>query len=150
MCDELGKTVILVLQINYTCVFTPIILRLQGWKDRCIRERTEVMTRETLSSICTWILRSCKSEGKPLTIYYDIEPYGLIYIKLSVLLCKGVVSHEKTVVPDVVCAVPADCCIGFAQESAPETVVIQALNGNRESTELTVPFLFTIPSALQF
>ena len=28
----------------------------------------------------------------------------------------------------------------FAQESAPETVVIQALNGNRESIELTVPY----------
>ena len=28
----------------------------------------------------------------------------------------------------------------FAQESVPETVVIQALNGNRESIELTVPF----------
>ena len=28
----------------------------------------------------------------------------------------------------------------FAQESTPETVVIQALNGNRESIELTVPY----------
>ena len=28
----------------------------------------------------------------------------------------------------------------FAQESAPETVVIQALDGNRESIELTVPY----------
>lgn len=28
----------------------------------------------------------------------------------------------------------------FAQENAPETVVIQALDGNRESIELTVPY----------
>ena len=28
----------------------------------------------------------------------------------------------------------------FAQESTPETVVIQALDGNRESIELTVPY----------
>ena len=71
MCDELGKTVILVLhEINYAAFYSDYICAFKDGKIAAFGNVQEVMTKETLSSIYNVDFEIMQIEGKPLTIYY--------------------------------------------------------------------------------
>ena len=71
MCDELGKTVILVLhEINYAAFYSDYICAFKDGKIAAFGSIQEVMTKETLSSIYSVDFEIMQNEGKPLTIYY--------------------------------------------------------------------------------
>ena len=71
MCDELGKTVILVLhEINYAAFYSDYICAFKDGKIAAFGSVQEVMTKETLSSIYSVDFEIMQIEGKPLTIYY--------------------------------------------------------------------------------
>ena len=71
MCDELGKTVILVLhEINYAAFYSDYICAFKEGKIAAFGSVQEVMTKETLSSIYSVDFEIMQIEGKPLTIYY--------------------------------------------------------------------------------
>ena len=71
MCDELGKTVILVLhEINYAAFYSDYICAFKDGKIAAFGSVQEVMTKETLSTIYSVDFEIMQIEGKPLTIYY--------------------------------------------------------------------------------
>ena len=71
MCDELGKTVILVPhEINYAAFYSDYICAFKDGKIAAFGNVQEVMTKETLSSIYNVDFEIMQIEGKPLTIYY--------------------------------------------------------------------------------
>lgn len=71
LCDELGKTVILVLhEINYAAFYSDCICAFVDGKIAKFRTVKEVMTKETLSEIYKVDFEILEISGKPLTIYY--------------------------------------------------------------------------------
>ena len=71
LCDELGKTVILVLhEINYAAFYSDYICAFVDGKIAKFGTVKEVMTRETLSQIYKVDFEIMEIEGKPLSIYY--------------------------------------------------------------------------------
>lgn len=71
LCDELGKTVILVLhEINYAAFYSDYICALKNAKVVKFGTVKEVMTKETLSEIYDVDFEIMEIEGKPLSIYY--------------------------------------------------------------------------------
>lgn len=71
LCDELGKTVILVLhEINYAAFYSDYICALVDGRIAKFGTVKEVMTKETLSSIYKVDFELMEIEGKPLSIYY--------------------------------------------------------------------------------
>ena len=71
LCDELGKTVILVLhEINYAAFYSDYICAFVDGRIAKFGTVAEVMTRETLSSIYKVDFEILEIEGKPLSIYY--------------------------------------------------------------------------------
>ena len=71
MCDELGKTVILVLhEINYAAFYSDYICAFKDGKIAAFGGVQDVMTKENLSSIYSVDFEIMQIEGKPLTIYY--------------------------------------------------------------------------------
>lgn len=71
LCDELGKTVILVLhEINYAAFYSDYICAFTDGKIAKFGTVKEVMTKETLSSVYNVEFEIMEIEGKPLSIYY--------------------------------------------------------------------------------
>lgn len=71
LCDELGKTVILVLhEINYAAFYSDYICAFVNGKIAKFGTVEEVMTKENLSQIYNVDFEIMKIEGKPLSIYY--------------------------------------------------------------------------------
>lgn len=71
LCDELGKTVILVLhEINYAAFYSDYICAFVDGKIAKFGTVKEVMTRETLSAIYKVDFEILEISGKPLSIYY--------------------------------------------------------------------------------
>lgn len=71
LCDELGKTVILVLhEINYAAFYSDYICAFVDGKVARFGTVEEVMTKENLSEIYHVDFEILKIEGKPLSIYY--------------------------------------------------------------------------------
>lgn len=71
LCDELGKTVILVLhEINYAAFYSDYICAFKDGKIAKFGTVREVMTKETLSEIYDVDFEIMEIEGKPLSIYY--------------------------------------------------------------------------------
>ncbi len=71
LCDELGKTVILVLhEINYAAFYSDYICALKEGKIAKFGPVEEVITKETLSEIYRVDFEIMNIDGKPLTIYY--------------------------------------------------------------------------------
>lgn len=71
LCDELGKTVILVLhEINYAAFYSDYICAFANGKIAYYGTVDEVMTREHLSDIYKVDFEILRIEGKPLSIYY--------------------------------------------------------------------------------
>lgn len=71
LCDELGKTVILVLhEINYAAFYSDYICAFVDGKIAKFGTVEEVMTKENLSAIYRVDFEILKIEGKPLSIYY--------------------------------------------------------------------------------
>ena len=71
LCDELGKTVILVLhEINYAAFYSDYICAFLEGKIAKFGTVAEVMTKETLSAIYQVDFEIMEIEGKPLSIYY--------------------------------------------------------------------------------
>lgn len=71
LCDELGKTVILVLhEINYAAFYSDYICAFKNGKIAKFGTVREVMTKETLSEIYDVDFEIMEIEGKPLSIYY--------------------------------------------------------------------------------
>ncbi len=71
LCDELGKTVILVLhEINYAAFYSDYICAFVDGKIAKFGTVEEVMTKEILSSIYQVDFEILEIEGKPLSIYY--------------------------------------------------------------------------------
>lgn len=71
LCDELGKTVILVLhEINYAAFYSDYICAFADGKIARFGTVEEVMTKEVLSQIYRVDFEILKIEGKPLSIYY--------------------------------------------------------------------------------
>ena len=71
LCDELGKTVILVLhEINYAAFYSDYICAFKDGRIAKFGPVSEVMTKETLSDIYNVDFEIMQIEGKPLTIYY--------------------------------------------------------------------------------
>ena len=71
LCDELGKTVILVLhEINYAAFYSDYICAFKDGKIAKFGTVEEVMTKETLSRIYDVDFEIMEIQGKPLSIYY--------------------------------------------------------------------------------
>lgn len=71
LCDELGKTVILVLhEINYAAFYSDYICAFVNGKVASFGTVEEVMTKENLKKIYNVDFEIIKVEGKPLSIYY--------------------------------------------------------------------------------
>lgn len=71
LCDELDKTVILVLhEINYAAFYSDYICALVDGRIAKFGAVDEVMTKEVLSSIYNVDFEIMRIEGKPLSIYY--------------------------------------------------------------------------------
>ena len=71
LCDELGKTVILVLhEINYAAFYSDYICAFMDGKIAKFGTVKEVMTKENLSQIYKVDFETMEIEGKPLSIYY--------------------------------------------------------------------------------
>lgn len=71
LCDELGKTIILVLhEINYAAFYSDYICAFQHGKIAKFGTVQEVMTKENLSEIYNVDFELIEVEGKPLSIYY--------------------------------------------------------------------------------
>lgn len=71
LCDELGKTVILVLhEINYAAFYSDYICAFKKGKIAKFGPVEEVITKETLSEIYKVDFEILNIGGKPLTIYY--------------------------------------------------------------------------------
>lgn len=71
LCDELGKTVILVLhEINYAAFYSDYICAFVDGKLSKFGTVKEVMTKENLSEIYKVGFEITEIEGKPLSIYY--------------------------------------------------------------------------------
>lgn len=71
LCDELGKTVILVLhEINYAAFYSDYICAFQDGKIAKFGTVEEVMTKDVLSSVYQVDFEIMEIEGKPLSIYY--------------------------------------------------------------------------------
>lgn len=71
LCDELGKTVILVLhEINYAAFYSDYICAFVNGQIAKFGTVKEVMTKETLSEIYGVDFEIMEIEGKPLSIYY--------------------------------------------------------------------------------
>ena len=71
LCDELGKTVILVLhEINYAALYSDYICAFVDGKVAKFGTVQEVITKENLSDIYKVDFEIMQIEGKPLSIYY--------------------------------------------------------------------------------
>lgn len=71
LCDELGKTVILVLhEINYAAFYSDYICAFTDGKIAKFGTVEEVMTKENLSKIYNVDFEIMEIEGRPLSIYY--------------------------------------------------------------------------------
>lgn len=71
LCDELEKTIILVLhEINYSAFYSDYICAFVDGKVAKFGTVKEVMTKETLSEIYKVDFEILEIEGKPLSIYY--------------------------------------------------------------------------------
>lgn len=71
LCDELNKTVILVLhEINYAAFYSDYICAFKNGKIIKFGTVREVMTKENLSEIYDVDFKIMEIEGKPLSIYY--------------------------------------------------------------------------------
>ena len=71
LCDELGKTVILVLhEINYAAFYSDYICAFKDGKIARFGTVKEVMTKEVLSQIYQVDFEILDIQGKPLSIYY--------------------------------------------------------------------------------
>lgn len=71
LCDELGKTVILVLhEINYAAFYSDYICAFANGKIAKFGTVEEVMNKETLSEIYKVEFEIIYKDGKPLSIYY--------------------------------------------------------------------------------
>lgn len=71
LCDELGKTVILVLhEINYAAFYSDYICAFANGKIAKFGTVEEVMNKKTLSDIYHVDFEIMRIDGKPLSIYY--------------------------------------------------------------------------------
>lgn len=71
LCDELGKTVVLVLhEINYAAFYSDYICAFVDGKIAKFGTVNEVMTKENLSEIYCVDFEIQEIQGKPLSIYY--------------------------------------------------------------------------------
>ena len=71
LCDELGKTVILVLhEINYAAFYSDYICAFVDGKIAKFGTVKEVMTKENLAQIYKVDFEIMRIQGKPLSIYY--------------------------------------------------------------------------------
>lgn len=71
LCDELGKTVIMVLhEINYAAFYSDYICAFADGKIAKFGTVEEVMNKDTLSQIYHVDFEIMEIEGKPLSIYY--------------------------------------------------------------------------------
>lgn len=71
LCDELGKTVIMVLHdINYAAFYSDYICAFVDGRIARFGTVREVMTRETLSEIYKVDFKIVEMDGKPLAVYY--------------------------------------------------------------------------------
>lgn len=71
LCDELGKTVILVLhEINYAAFYSDYVCAFVDGKIAKFGTVKEVMTKQTLSQIYQVDFEILEIQGKPLSIYY--------------------------------------------------------------------------------
>ena len=71
LCDELGKTVILVLhEINYASFYSDFVCAMKDGRIARFGTVDEVITKEVLSSIYNVDFEIMRVNGKPMTIYY--------------------------------------------------------------------------------
>lgn len=71
LCDELGKTVILVLhEINYAAFYSDYICAFKDGKIAKFGTVEEVVNKETLSQIYNVDFEIIRIDGKPLSVYY--------------------------------------------------------------------------------
>ncbi|MGN0364086.1 MAG: ABC transporter ATP-binding protein [Bilifractor sp.] len=71
LCDELGKTVILVLhEINYASFYSDYICAMKDGKIAKYGKVEKVMTRENLKEIYQVDFRLIEIDGKPMSVYY--------------------------------------------------------------------------------
>ena len=71
LCDELGKTVILVLhEINYAAFYSDYICAFSGGKIAKFGRVEEVISKETLAEIYNVDFEILQIKGKPLAVYY--------------------------------------------------------------------------------
>ena len=71
LCDELGKTVVLVLhEINYASFYSDYVCAMKDGKIAKFGEVEEVISKEVLSDLYRVDFEIMRVNGKPMTIYY--------------------------------------------------------------------------------
>ena len=71
LCDELGKTVVLVLhEINYAAFYSDYVCAFKDGRVACFGTVKEVMTEENLKEIYGVDFEILEVEGRPLSLYY--------------------------------------------------------------------------------
>ena len=71
LCDELGKTVVLVLhEINYAAFYSDYICAFVDGRVAAFGTVDEVITKENLSAIYKVDFEIMPIKGRPLSIYY--------------------------------------------------------------------------------
>ncbi len=71
LCDELGKTVVLVLhEINFAAVYSDYIAAFKDGKLRKFGTVEEVMTQEVLKDLYKVDFEIMEIKGKPISIHY--------------------------------------------------------------------------------
>ena len=71
LCDELGKTVVLVLhEINYASFYSDFVCAMKDGRIAKFGTVEEVITKDVLSSIYQVDFEIMQVNGKPMTIYY--------------------------------------------------------------------------------
>ena len=149
LCDELGKTVILVLhEINYAAFYSDYICAFVDGKIAQFGTVKEVITRENLARIYHVDFEILEIQGKPCPSTTDRPIHGNhntekelsmrkiipLILSLALVLALAACGSNDTTSEATTGTTAAE------DTSTPTEVTITSLNGNGDPTDLTVPY----------
>lgn len=140
LCDELGKTVVLVLhEINYAAFYSDYICAFADGKVEKFGKVEEVITKETLSKLYRVEFEIMEIEGKTLSIWYKKRKQEKLKMKKTGLLILAAVM-----------VLGLSACSGSNEtnqsqteavtKAEPSVVTVKTLNGDKKEVDLEVPF----------
>lgn len=140
LCDELGKTVVLVLhEINYAAFYSDYICAFADGKVEKFGKVEEVITKETLIKLYRVEFEIMEIEGKTLSIWYKKRKQEKLKMKKTGLLILAAVM-----------VLGLSACSGSNEtnqsqteavtKAEPSVVTVKTLNGDKKEVDLEVPF----------